>query len=59
MMNAQNFAVGDKITCVYNGKWRVGTVERVELTYVVVRTSEGYRSFKYNKMYNVKTVEMA
>jgi hypothetical protein len=45
---------GDEVTLWYNGKFRCGTVERLTPTYMVVHTGEGYRSFKYDKIENMR-----
>lgn len=61
MLSFQNFREGDKITLTYDGRWRIGVVERIDRNkdFVVVRTSEGYRSFKYIKIQNLEHVELA
>ena len=40
----------DWVKFTYHNKPRSGEVDRVEPTYVVVRTEDGYKSFSYSKI---------
>lgn len=41
---------GDAVILTYHNKRRFGTIVRMERTYMVVNTLEGYRSFTYSKI---------
>lgn len=48
--------VGQHITCTYNGKQRWGTVEKVFNDGVLVKTSEGFRRFKWDRVEDFITI---
>ena len=62
MLDSRYFRIGDFISCEYNGKARP-LCEVVEIPvgrdYVTVKTEDGYRSFKFYSMSNVKHISLS
>ena len=62
MLTAQNFKVGDWFNCEYNGKHRP-LCEVIEIPagrdYILVRTEDGHRNFKFHGITNMETVKLA
>lgn len=51
--------IGDEVTLNYNSRFRMGTIEKLNRTHMVVHTREGYRSFSYGKIKDMRIVELA
>jgi len=62
MLTAAYFAEGDWFSCVYNGKSRPNC-EVVEVQHgrdwMVVKTEDGIRRFKYHKICDMKNISLA
>lgn len=56
--NIRALPVNTTVQFMYHGKQRIGPIEGVKGTCVLVNTHEGYRSFHPEKMYSVKVLSV-
>jgi hypothetical protein len=62
MWNEQHFAVGDQFSCEYDGKPRphCEVMEQPRgCDWMVVKTDAGVRRFKYHKIRELHTIQLA